>query len=270
MEIYDSDKRANPFLDELIAIWKYRELVVQNVSRSIKTRYKRSFLGVIWTLLNPLLTMLVITIVFSQIFRFQVEYYPVYLLTGLITWNFFSGSTLLCMSEMLGSASLLQRIYVPKAIFVLSAVGTGIINLLLSTIPLVIILLILKVPIHLSILSLPLSILILGIFALGVGFILSSLVMFFTDLVPIVEVLLMIMMYGTPIFYPISIIPPQWLWVMQLNPMKHMLDLFRIPVLMGRFPEPGEYLLTSVIAITTLIIGWFIFTSRVNEYAYRA
>jgi ABC-type polysaccharide/polyol phosphate export permease len=270
MEIYDSDKRSNPFLDELIAIWKYRELVFQNVSRSIKTRYKRSFLGVIWSLLNPLLTMLVITVVFSQIFRFQVEYYPVYLLTGLIAWNFFSSSTLLCMSEMLSSAPLLQRIYVPKGIFVLSAVGTGIINLLLSIIPLILILFILKVPIRLSILALPLSIVILGIFALGVGFILSSLVMFFTDLVPIVEVLLVIMMYGTPIFYPIAIIPSQWLWLMQLNPMKHMLDLFRVPILMGRFPDPGEYLITIVFAVVTLIIGWTIFTSRINEYAYRA
>lgn len=267
---YDSTDLNNPFLSELFALFRYRELARQMISRSIKTRYKRSFLGVIWTMLNPLLTMIVLTLVFSALFRFQIEHYPVYILSGLLVWNFFSSSTSLAMGEMLWSGDLLKRIYLPKGIFVISTIGSGLVNMGLSLVPLILIMLVTKAPITPALIILPLSILILSFFAMGVGFFLSTAVIYFQDIMPIYEVILMIGMYASPIIYPIEIIPEKWIWVMHLNPIYYFLQCFRDPIFMGQFPSLKTLVISALIAVGTLLLGWFVFTQKVNEYAYRA
>ena len=171
-EIYDSTRRRNPLIEEFFILLKYRDLVKQFVTSSLKTRYKRSVLGIIWTLLNPLLMMLVLTIVFSSIFRFQVQNYAVYILSGLIAWNLYATSTTAAMQGMALGGGLLHRIYVPKSIFTVSAVGTGLVNLGLSMIPLICIMLVLKVEITPAVIVLPISVLLLVIFSLGMGLIL--------------------------------------------------------------------------------------------------
>ncbi|HEB65785.1 MAG TPA: hypothetical protein ENJ02_09625, partial [Chloroflexi bacterium] len=136
---YDSANRPHPLVDEILALIEYRELVVQLVERSIKARYKRSVLGVAWTMLNPFLTMVVLTVVFSQVFKFTTENYPVYVLSGIMAWNFFAGTTTSAMGEMVWGGGLLNRIYVPKAVFAVAALGTSAVNLFLSLIPLFVI-----------------------------------------------------------------------------------------------------------------------------------
>lgn len=268
-EYFDSAQRPSPVLEEVLALIKYRELIRQFVSRSIKTRYKRSVLGVLWTLLNPLLTMVVLTIIFSQVFRFSVENYPIYVLCGLVVWNFFSNATTGAMSDMLWSGNLLGRIYMPKSVFAVSAVGTGLVNLLLSLIPVFIIALVLGVQITPAILVMPLSIVILAVFSLGLGLTLSTAAVFFGDMEPVYNVVLTIWFYSTPIIYPVEVIPEQFQWLIRLNPLYYLLTIFRDPLFKGTVPELSFWLISCGLALVALIIGAYLFTSKSNEYAYR-
>lgn len=268
--VYDSSRHSNPVVSEFLALIRYRELARQMISRSIKTRYKRSVLGVIWTMLNPLLTMTVLTIVFSTIFRFQISHYPVYILSGLLAWNFFASVTNLAMGEIVWSGDLIKRIYLPKGIFVVSSTGSGLVNFVLSFIPLLIIMWVTKAPITSAMLVIPLSVLILIMFAMGIGFLLSTIVVYFQDIMPIYEVILMIGMYATPIIYPPEILPEQYKWLLVYNPMVYIIRCFQEPIFYGTIPDWETWGISFGISISVLLIGWFIFTRKVNDYAYRA
>jgi len=268
--IYDSARHANPIVSEFMALIRYRELARQMISRSIKTRYKRSVLGIVWTMLNPLLTMTVLTIVFSTIFRFEISHYPVYILSGLIAWNFFASVTNLAMGEIVWSGDLLKRIYLPKGIFVISTTGSGLVNIGLSFIPLLIIMLVTQAPITYAMLVLPLSVLILTMFAMGIGFLLSTIVIYFQDIMPIYEVILMIGMYATPIIYPPEILPEKYDWLLRYNPMVYILRCFQEPIFYERIPTWETWGIAASISVCVLLLGWFIFTRKVNDYAYRA
>ncbi len=266
---YDSAQRLPPLIEEILALIKYRELIVQFITRAIKTRYKRSWLGVLWTMLNPLLTMIVLTLVFSRLFRFSIEHYPVYVLSGLTAWVFFSSSTSAAMGEMLWSGSLLSRIYVPKSVFAVSAVGTGLFNLLIALVPLLVIALATGVAVRPALLVWPLAIGLLGCFALGVGLLLATAAVYFADMLPVYEVILTIWLYATPIIYSLDIIPTQQAWIIKLNPLYYLVTLFRTPLMQGEIPELRVWVIAGVSALVAIILGGWIFTSRSHEYAYR-
>jgi ABC-type polysaccharide/polyol phosphate export permease len=267
--VYDSSRRKAPLLDEFRQLIKYRNLIAQLISSSIKTRYKRSALGVIWTLLNPLLMMIILTVVFSQFFKFQIQNYAIYVLSGLIMWNFFSSSTTAAMQNIIINGSLVNRIYMPKSVFAVAAIGTGLVNLLLSLIPLFLISLIMGVPMHLSLLVLPFSIILLTLFALGVGLILQTAAVYFADMLPVYEVILSIWFYATPIIYPRDMIPPQLARIFQLNPLYHLVRVFRAPLYEGIVPNAAIWAVATFVAVVTFIIGGLVFTAKSNEYAYR-
>jgi ABC-2 type transport system permease protein len=267
--VYDSSRRRIPLLDEFRQLFTYRNLIAQLISSSIKTRYKRSALGVVWTLLNPLLMMIILTVVFSQFFKFQIQNYAVYVLSGLIMWNFFSNSTTSAMQNIIINGSLVNRIYMPKSVFAVSAIGTGLVNLLLSLIPLFLILLVMHVPITPALLVMPFSILLLVLFALGVGLILQTAAVYFADMLPVYEVILSIWFYATPIIYPRSMIPPELARLFQLNPLYHLVRVFRAPLYEGIVPGANIWAVAIFFAVTTFFIGGLIFTAKSNEYAYR-
>src|SRR5687767_10333494 len=127
--VYDSARRGSAPLEELQSAWQYRDLIAQLISRDVKARYKRSVLGIAWTMLNPLLMMAILTLVFSEFFRFEVRHYPVYLLSAMIMWNFIGQTTTAAMSHLLWGGQLMTRIYVPRTVFALAATGTGLVNL---------------------------------------------------------------------------------------------------------------------------------------------
>jgi ABC-2 type transport system permease protein len=268
-EVYDSARLRHPLIEELLALYKYRSLVQQFVSRTIKTRYKRSVLGVLWTLLNPLMMMVVLTVVFSHIFKFAIEHYPVYVLSGLILWSFFSHTTSTAMGEMIWSGSLMNRIYVPKTVFAVSAIGVGLVNILISLVPLLFIMLILGVRLTPALLVLPVSILLLSLFALGIGLILAAAAVYFADVLPVYEVVLTAWMYATPIIYPVDAIPPNYVWVLKLNPMYYLIQIFRTPIYDGVLPSAQVWLVAVAVSLVTFIVGGLIFTWKSNEYAYR-
>jgi ABC-type polysaccharide/polyol phosphate export permease len=266
--VYDSAANASPALTEIQELKHYRYLLKQLVRRDIVARYKRSFLGVAWTMLNPLGTMLIMTFVFSNLFK-SVQSYPVYILSGLIAWNFFAQGTNAAMSGLVWGGSLMQRIYLPRTIFGVSAIGTALVNLLLSVIPLLLVMVITQTTIHLTFLFLPISILLLTAFALGFGLLLSALAIFFPDVAEMYQILLMAWMYLTPVIYPEEIIPAQFMTIYRINPMYWMLKMFRMPVYEGVIPTLQDLWPALAWSVGMLIVGWLFFTSRSDEYAYR-
>ncbi len=266
--VYDSAANASPALTEIQELKHYRYLLKQLVRRDIVARYKRSALGVAWTMLNPLGTMLIMTFVFSNLFK-SVQSYPVYILSGLIAWNFFAQGTNAAMSGLVWGGSLMQRIYLPRTIFGVSAIGTALVNLLLSIIPLLLVMVITQTTIHLTFLFLPISILLLTAFALGFGLLLSALAIFFPDVAEMYQILLMAWMYLTPVIYPEEIIPAQFLTIYRINPMYWMLKMFRMPVYEGVIPSLQDLWPALAWSVGMLIVGWLFFTSRSDEYAYR-
>ncbi len=266
--VYDSAANASPALTEIQELKHYRYLLKQLVRRDIVARYKRSALGVAWTMLNPLGTMLIMTFVFSNLFK-SVQSYPVYILSGLIAWNFFAQGTNAAMSGLVWGGSLMQRIYLPRTIFGVSAIGTALVNLLLSVVPLLVVMLITQTTIHLTFLFLPISILLLTGFALGFGLLLSALAIFFPDVAEMYQILLMAWMYLTPVIYPEEIIPAQFMTIYRINPMYWMLKMFRMPVYEGVIPTLQDLWPALAWSVGMLIVGWLFFTSRSDEYAYR-
>jgi ABC-type polysaccharide/polyol phosphate export permease len=268
--VYDSSQRSPRVLEELQEVIRYRTLIFQLIQRDVVTRYKRSVLGVAWTMLNPLGMMIVLTIAFSQIFRFNTPNYTVYILSGLLVWNFFSQTTTSAMVSLVWGGSLLKRIYIPRSTFALSAMGTGVVNLGLSLVPMFLIMLFTRTPIRWSVFFLPISVLLLLFFALGLGLILSTAAIYFPDVAEMYQILISAWMYLTPIIYPASMLPEKVrFWLELLNPMFRLVQLFRLPLYDGRFPTWAEFWPSLLVSTVMLVFGWFIFTRVSDEFSYR-
>ena len=265
---YNSSIHKIPALEEIREIRRYKYLILQLTRRDILARYKRSFLGVAWTMLNPLGMMIILSIVFSQLFS-AIKSYPAYILSGLVAWNFFAQSTNAAMSGLVWGGSLIQRIYIPRTAFGVSAIGTALVNLLLSLVPLLLVMLVTKIPITIAILFLPVSIILLACFALGIGLILSTMAVYFPDVAEMYQIILLAWFYLTPIIYPEEILPQNLHWIFSLNPMYYLVNLFRLPLLSGRFPTFEEILPAAICGIGALVFGWIFFTSKSDEFAYR-
>lgn len=255
-------------VNEISSLVKYRYLIGELILRNIKTRYKRSLLGVAWTMVNPLLTMLVMTVVFSQLFAFDIPRYPVYLLSGLLLWNFFSETTVSATRNLIWSSTLLKRIYIPKSLFATAAVGTGLVNLLLALLPLGIIILITGTQVGLALFFVPVALFLISIFSFGVGLAISAQAVFFADVVDMYQIILVAWMYLTPIFYPINIIPDQFQWIIYINPVYYFLECFRVPLYMNRIPEPRVIFGALISAVAALVIGGYLFTRKSDDFAY--
>lgn len=270
LPVYDSRRRGSRALEELRDVFQYRNLLFQLVRRDILTRYKRSVLGVAWTMLNPLGTMIILTIVFSTAFGITQQGYASYVLSGLMAWGFFSQTTTAAMLHLVWGGSLLKRIYMPRTVFAISAAGTGLVNLLLSMVPLVGVMLVTGVPIRWTIVMLPIPILFLAMFALGLGLLVSTVAIYFADVADMYQVILTAWMYLSPVIYTENFLPQQYLtWIKLFNPMFHLIKLFRAPLLGGQATTMQEWLISGGIALGTLLIGWIIFTRKSDEFAYR-
>jgi len=238
---------------------KYRDLVRTLVARELKVRYRRSAIGFLWTMLQPLLTMLVMQLVFSSIFRSQLPNYPVYALAGILFWNFFSQSIVASMNSLRGNAQLLQKLPVPKAVFPVATVISGVVNLLFALVPLFGLLLVTGHPLTPSLLFLPVSILIAAVFTLGAGLLLSPLAVFFSDVVELIGVMLTLLMYLTPVIYPQEIVPQHMRWVVRFNPIRSILEVFRDPIYHSKIPPLSHLTVSISIAVIAFVLGAWLF-----------
>jgi ABC-type polysaccharide/polyol phosphate export permease len=267
--IYDSSRPRLAILDEARELYRYRDLLWSLIHRDLTIRYKRSTLGFLWTMLNPLLMMLALTIVFSHLFRFQIAHYPVYLLSGSLLYGFFQWGTNQAIHNILWGGDLMGKIYVPKTIFVASAALVSLVNLLLALIPLSIIMILNGCPFSVSLLFLPVAMALALIFTMGIGLFVATLAVFFADVADICAVALTILTYLTPIFYPIGVVPDNYRIFVNMNPMYYFVEIFRQPIHGGAFPDGALVLRAVLIALGAFLIGWWFFTKKSDEFAYR-
>jgi homopolymeric O-antigen transport system permease protein len=268
LAVYDSARRRWRALEEARALWTYRSLVYELVIRDIKVRYKRSILGVIWTMLAPLLNMIALTLVFSTILKQDIKNYPVYFMAGSVLWTYFSQTTSAAASLTQDSNEIAKRIYIPRSVFVASAVGVGLVNLALSIVPLVLILLVTGYPLYLTWLFLPISVAIVTLFAAGLGFLLYTLASRFTDVREMYLVFVQTWFFLTPIVYPTSIVPEKFRIALWINPMYYLLQTFRKPIYDGALPSLPLIGGSLALAAGACLVGWIYFCRRADEFAF--
>lgn len=251
----------------LIELLHYKELLRQLVIKDIKLKYRRSYLGYVWSILNPLLMMTVLVIVFSQLFRFDIPNFAVYLLSGQVLFSFLSEATTMAVSSIVSNAPLLKKTYVPKYIFTVSKVTSSLVNLLFSLIALVLVMIFTQVSVTWHILWVPVILLEVYIFSLGISLILAATAVFFRDIQYLWGVFISIWMYLTPIIYPVSIISEEYRWWYDnLNPMYGYVTQFRDVVLNGN-PLPLEWLTQGfIVAFAFLFIGYWVFKRKQNQF----
>lgn len=254
----------------MYSINKYKFLLQQLVSRDFKVKYKRSFLGVLWSLLYPVLTMAVMAIVFTNVFKFSTPgvNYLVYLMSGLVIFNYFNEASNLAMSSVVANFSLINKVYMPKYIFPLSKCIFVGINFLLTLIPLYAIIFITGTGVNIHHLLLPYVFLCLFLFTLGMGFILATISVFMRDMFYIYGVLITLWTYLTPIMYDVAIIPAKFQFFMKLNPMYWFLDFARQIILYNQVPGINCFVYCAVFALSFLFIGMFIFKKKQDKFIY--
>ena len=253
-------------LNAVAAVQKYRFLIRQLVARDFKTKYKRSILGVFWSFLNPLLTMAVQYFVFSNIFKSGIPNFAAYLLIGVVIFNFFTEACGMALTSILGNASLITKVYMPKYIYPLTRVVSSLINLVISLIPLLIVCAVTGIEFRKSTILALFFIACLVIFSLGIGLLLSTSMVFFRDTQFLWGVLSMMWMYATPIFYPEDILPEEFRFILQINPLYHFLKSSRMCIMDGLSPEPVVYVQCIVIAIVALLIGALVFRKNQDKF----
>jgi ABC-type polysaccharide/polyol phosphate export permease len=267
---YDSAALRVPFVHELRELGRYRFLLWNLVLRDLRVRYKRSVLGFLWAMINPLLTMVVMLAVFTQIFRQSVEHYPIYLLAGLLLWNLFARGTSVAIGSVIQNAGIRRQIYVPASVFVAAAIGSALVNLLFALGPLLALALLTGVYPNWAWLYLPVPILQTTLLAFGVGVLIAALAVFFADMVDIFEVLLNAFFFLTPIMYSVTILSEPLARLERFNLLYAFMDGFRAPLLSGSIPSLGVILLTTLGALGVTIVGWTLFTRLLDQFAYRA
>lgn len=245
---------------------RYKGLLHELVIRDIKVKYRRSVLGYVWSILNPLLMMLVIATVFSYMFRFDIENYPVYLLTGQLIYNFYSEATNMSMNSILSGGALIKKVHLPKYIFPLSRTLSSFVNLLFSLVALLIILVFTRTPVTPAIFLFPLPLLYLLLLCIGVGLILSVLAVYFRDMIHLYGVFLTALMYLTPIFYPINSLPAFAHNIIRFNPLYHIILMFRKIVMQGQLPTLRENMICLSFGLIATVIGLIIFKKKQDNF----
>lgn len=245
---------------------KYRFLLYELVKKGVKLKYRRSYLGILWTLLEPLLTMIVLSIVFGTLFGNKDPKFPVYILTGRLMYSFFSSATSGAMKAIRTNAGMIKKVYVPKYIYPLSSVLFNYIIFAISLIVLVAVAIVLKVYPSVYMLQAVVPLFLLLVTAFGVGMILSTMAVFFRDLEYLWSVGLMIVMYASAIFYyPEKILTSGFGWILKFNPLYLLIHNFRQAVF--GMPMNMRYLAASIaFAIVSVIVGLVFFYKKQDEF----
>ena len=246
--------------------WRYKWLLYELVLRDLKIKYRSSVLGYLWSLLNPLMMMTVLTIVFSTLFRFDIPNYPVYLLSGQLIYSFFSEATNMSMSSIINSASLIKKVYIPKYTFPVSRVLSSFVTLLLSLLAMVIVMVVTQVKFTWVILFFPIPLIYILVFSIGMGLLLSVLAVYFRDVIHLYSVLLSAWMYLTPIMYPINMVPDYVKRFIFWNPMYYFVEIFRQIVLYGEWPSLEMHLICLGFDLLALVTGLFVFYKNQKNF----
>ena len=265
----------NTLKNIFLNIKKYSFLMKQLIIRDFKVKYKRSVLGILWSILYPVLMMAVMAVVFSHMFKFRMEgvNYLVYLMTGLVMFNYFSEASNTAMTSVVGNFSLINKVYIPKYIFPISKVLFCGINFLLTLIPLLVIILVTgsgetRCVINGWYLLLPFIFICLVIFTTGLGLLISTISVFLRDMFYIYGIIFTIWNYFTPIFWGINIIPEAYQPFFKMNPLYIYITGARSIILFGERPSVMTLVIMFLMAFGMLVIGSFVFKRKQDKFIY--
>lgn len=247
---------------------KYKDLIIELVQKDIKLKYRNSVLGILWSILNPLLFMLVLTVIFSELFSTTIEHFAIYVLSGRLIYSSFSESTNFAMQSIVSNAGLIKKLYVPKYIFPISRVCSSFINSLLAMISVIPVMLFSGV--HFSWINLTafFPLLYLLLYCIGIGLILSTIYVFFRDTQHIYSLALVIIMYASAIFYPVDIIPDRFLPIIQFNPVFTIIEMFRGALIYQTLPSLSDHIFNLVYSLILIVIGLVLFYKRQDKFIF--
>ncbi len=245
-----------------------RELIWALALKDLRVRYKRSVLGFLWALLNPLFMMVILTVVFSVFMRLAIDHYAVFLLVAILPWTFFSQALSYSVESIVGNGELLKKLYIQKSVFPIAAVLANLINFLLSLIPLIFLLLVLRFPFYWTWLYLPFPLICLIAFTLGFGFFCAAINVFFRDVAHIVQIVLSGWFYCSPIIYSQDFIPLKYSFFYHLNPMVFILNGFRMSIYYGKLPTIQSAAMSLVCGLVFLVLGYLVFRRYQDSFVY--
>ena len=245
---------------------KYRFLLNQLVKRDIQVKYRNSTLGIFWSFLEPLLTMLVMTIIFAFIFKRDIPNFPVYYLIGRVVFELFSSGTMGAMKSIIRNVNIIKSVYVPKYLYPLSTVLSSFVIFLMSLIILFAVMIATNVQFTIYMIFGSLPVIILLLLTIGVGLILATATVFFRDIEHLYGVFVMLLMYASAIFYPANIIPPQYQIILTINPVYSIISCLRTVLMDGVLYNPGTLLYATVCAIISLVVGMALFYKYQNRF----
>lgn len=261
--VYDSATAQTTWATPYVNLWRWRGLLRLMAVRDLVGRYRRSVLGVLWTVLNPLLTTAVLWLVFSEFFRFQIPGVPfiVYLLSGVLVVTFVQQGILGVGNSLVNHAPLLTRVYVPPEVVAAAHAASIGVNLVVTLVPLLLFQLLLGVGVPVTVFLVPVLVLLMFAFVLGLGLVLAVLAIRFRDVLDLAGVTLVLLAYATPTFYPVEIVPESYRGVLALNPAYWYLDVFRHLVYGGDLASLKAWLICLVCAGASLLLGTRVFTA---------
>ncbi|HMH44580.1 MAG TPA: ABC transporter permease [Pyrinomonadaceae bacterium] len=250
-------------------LWQYRELLYFLTWRDVKVRYKQTLLGAAWAILQPLLTMLIFTLLFGWLAGIKSEGvpYPIFAYGGLLIWTFFANSVTNSGNSMVGSANLITKIYFPRMIIPAAAVGAGLVDLLLAFAVLIALMVYYHVRITWAVTMVPLLVLLTTMLALGVGMWLSALNVKYRDIRYAIPFLIQLWMFGSPIIYPLSMVPAKWQWLLMLNPLTGIIENFRVALFGNQGFEWKSLGASAIITVIVLIYSAFSFRRMERNFA---
>jgi len=248
---------------------QYHELIWALALKELRVRYKRSVLGFFWALLNPLLMMLVLTVVFGTLLmRLSLPHYSIFLLSVLLPWTFFSQCLSYSVESIVSNGELLKKVRVAKLVFPVAAVVSNIINFLLSMLPLLLLILAVRFPIHWTWIYLPVPMLGLFLFTQGVSFIFATVNVFYRDVSHIIQIILQAWFYFSPIIYSLDFLPGHYRWIFRLNPLLYVLNGFRLSIYYGLLPSLPSAALSLGLGIALLAFGFAVFCRYEKSFVY--
>lgn len=258
--------KSTPANDFIHIFDRYKFLLSQLVSRDFKTKYRRSYLGIAWSLLNPLFMMMIVSAVFSFVFRFNIQHFQVYLILGQVIFNFFSEATQIGLTTIIGAGQLIKKVYMPKYIFPLSKTMYSFINFAISFIAVFLVMAFYRIPVTLNILYLPYLLFTYFVFVLGVSLFASAITVFFRDMQNLIPLGITALGYLTPIFYPADSLAPWMQNIMKLNPLYHYVTFIRTILLYGNAPSVRQLFICFLMAILSLVIGMRYFFKKQSKF----
>lgn len=249
-------------------MYGYREYLKQSVLRDLRTKYKRSLLGYVWTMLHPLAMMTVLAVVFSHIMRFEMKDYAVFLFAGLLAWNFFNSTALMSLHSIRANARLFEQVPVPKYIFVLSITFSNLANLFFAMVPLLLIMLATGRPIHWTVFAFPVIVIPLFLVVVGVSLLLATSNVFFDDTLHLSQVALSMLYFLCPILYNRDLLPAHLIGYLTLNPLFYQIEFIRDLFYAGTLPDPQLFLLNLAGSLVVLLVGLVIFKKAEDKFLY--